>query len=560
MIRHYLSLFLLSNSFLAFAQTPKKAVTAGPNIIVILADDMGYSDLGCYGSEIQTPNLDKLAKEGTKLTQFYNAGRCCPSRAALLTGLYPHQASVGDMLQKDELPGYDTHLNFNSVTLAEVLKEAGYRTMISGKWHVGNDSAFWPTQRGFQDQYFSNGTTGHYFGLAKGRQYIVNGKEVKVPGEWIKSGDSEYKLLKNEDGSQWYATDAIASNAIDFIKSHRQQNKQQPFFLYLPFTAPHWPLHAFEQDIQKYKHRYDIGWDSLKTQRFHRMQQLGIIPKSWNLSGRNENVKAWNELSDSAKTRYAQLMEVYAAMVDRLDQNIGKLLTSLKETGDIDNTTIFFLADNGGCHEVVHKGAKDAVAGSPESFDGYEYGWAGASNTPFKWFKHWTHEGGISTPFIAWYPKSIPAGKSSNAVGYVADIMPTIVELAETKYPSVYKGKAIAPTVGKSLLPLLKGQTSQGRDFTWWEHEGNRAIRKGDWKIVSRFDYATNTELPWELYNIKEDRSETHDLALQQPKKLAELRQDYYTWVTKTHAVPYPELLSKRKAEAKTNLGPKSKE
>jgi len=527
----------------------KKPASTKPNIVLILADDLGYSDIGSFGSEIKTPNLDKLAKEGIKFTQFYNAGRCCPSRAALITGLYPHQAGVGDMLQKDELPAYDTHLNFSSVTLAEVAKQAGYHTIISGKWHVGNDSAFWPNQRGFDNQYFSNNTTGHYFGIAKGRKYIVNGKEVQIPGEWIKSGETEYKLFKNADGSQWYATDAIADNAIDFVKDLRKKEKEKPFFLYLPFTAPHWPLHAFQEDIKKYKGRYDIGWDSLKAQRFQRMQQLGLIDSKWKVSGRNENVKPWNELTDSAKTHYAQLMEVYAAMVDRLDQNIGKVIQSLKETGDLDNTVILFLADNGGCHEIIRRGAKDAVAGSPESFDGYEYGWAGASNTPFQWFKHWAHEGGTSTPFIAWYPKLIQAGRTSNAVGYVADVMPTLAELAGTIYPKAYKGNAITPTVGKSLVPLFKGQTTVGRELTFWEHEGNRAVRKGEWKVVSRFDYEKNVELPWELYNIKEDRPENVNLATKNPEKLNELIALYSDWSKKSQVIPYAQLLEKRKAK-----------
>ncbi|MDB5273990.1 MAG: sulfatase [Chitinophagaceae bacterium] len=519
-----------------------------PNIIVILADDLGYSDIGCYGSEIHTPNLDKLASQGLKLTQFYNAGRCCPSRAALLTGLYPHQAGVGDMLQNDSLEAYGTHLNYTSVTLAEVLQQAGYHTIISGKWHAGNEPEYWPTKRGFQDQYFSNGTTGHYFGIAKGRQYIVNGKEVEVLGPWIKSGNSEYKLFKNEDGSQWYATDAIADHAIDFIEAYRKEEKQKPFFLYLPFTAPHWPLHAFEEDIVKYEGRYDIGWDSLRVQRFNRMKSLGLIDPSWKISPRNENVTAWSDLSDSLKIRNARLMATYAAMVDRLDQNVGKLLESLKATGDIDNTVIIFLADNGGCHEQVTKGAAGALPGTAESFDGYEYGWANVSNTPFQWFKHWAHEGGTSTPFIAWYTKVIKAGSVNSSIGYIADIMPTLVDLAGTKYPKEYKGNKITPTIGNSLLPLFKGQPSyKGHDQICWEHEGNRAVRQGNWKLVSRYDYKNNVELPWELYDIKNDRSETNNLAKKDLVKYAELQKVYATWADQIHVVPYQKLLTLRK-------------
>ena len=539
-------IFLVLLTTAVFAQNRK------PNIVLILADDMGYSDLGCFGSEINTPHLDKLASQGLKLTQFYNAGRCCPSRASLLTGLYPHQAGVGDMLQNDSLPAYGTHLNFTSVTLAEVLKEAGYQTIISGKWHAGNEPEYWPTKRGFTNQYFSNGTTGHYFGIAKDRQYVVNGQLVETPREWIKSGDSEYKLFKNKDGSQWYATDAIADHAIDFIKDLRKENKEKPFFLYLPFTAPHWPLHAFEEDIAKYQGKYLIGWDSLRVQRFNKMKKLGLIDPDWKLSERNENVKAWNELSDSAKIRNDRLMAVYAAMIDRLDQNVGKLLQSLKETEDIDNTIIIFLADNGGCHEEMKKGKKEALPGAPDSFDGYEYGWANVSNTPFQWFKHWAHEGGTSTPFIAWYPSMIKAGRTSKETGYIADLMPTLTELAGATYPKEYKGNKITPTIGKSLVSLFKGQEFKGHDLICWEHEGNRAVRSGKWKLVSRFDYKKNVSFAWELYDIENDRSETTNLSKKYPEKYIELQKIYAEWAERLKVVPYQVLLEQRKIKSKT--------
>lgn len=522
-----------------------------PNIIVILADDMGFSDIGSFGSEIATPNLDRLAAEGLKITQFYNAGRCCPSRSALLTGLYPHQAGVGDMLQDDGLAAYGTHLSFNSVTLAEVLKEAGYHTIISGKWHVGNDSAYWPTQRGFQDQFFSNGTTGHYFGISKGRQFIVDGKNVKPQGEWLKSGQSEYQLFKNDDGSPWYATDAIADHAVKFIRALRRKDKEKPFFTYIPFTAPHWPLHAFEDDIARYQGRYLGGWDSLRNVRFEKMKQLGIIQPEWKLSERNENVTPWDSLSDSTRRYYDRLMAVYAAMIDRMDRNVGKLLATLEETGDLDNTLILFLSDNGGCHEIVHRSDRaTAVPGTPESYDGYEYSWASASNTPFKWFKHWSHEGGISTPFIAWYPAEIQPGLS-HSVGYVADIMPTLIEYAGTGYPESFRGQTITKSVGQSLVPVFKDPGRAGREFTWWEHEGNRAVRQGDWKLVSRYDYAQNTELPWELYDLKKDRSETTDISGQYPDKVIELAALFDQWAAKVNAVPYKTILERRKEKTK---------
>lgn len=549
------TIFVAGIAFLLFVSAcsrPEKKKESRPNIIVILADDMGYSDIGCFGGEINTPNLDRLAGEGLRITQFYNSGRCCPSRSALLTGLYPHQAGVGDMLQSDNLPAYDTHLTSNSVTLGEMLKDAGYHTMISGKWHVGSEPEHWPSERGFTDQYFSDNTTGHYFGIAKGRKYVVNGEEIKPEGEWLKSGSMEYQLFKNEDGSQWYATDAIASKAIGFVNALRARKTDQPFFLYLAFTAPHWPLHAFEEDIKKYQGKYLGGWDSLRLQRFERMRRLGILDSTSVLPDRNENARPWNELSDSSKHYYDRLMAVYAAMIDRMDQNIGRVLQSLKATGDLDNTMIVFLSDNGGCHEDIHRSDRAvAVPGTPESYDSYGYGWAGASNTPFKWFKHWTHEGGIAAPFIAWYPSMIKPGTVSASVHYIADLMPTFVDVAESRYPTSFNGREIIPTVGESLLPLLKGEKNAGRDFTWWEHEGNRAVRKGDWKIVSRYDYETNTELPWELYNLKTDRTEAVDLSDRHPEKVAELSGMYAQWAKKVKAIPYKDLREKRRLRQK---------
>ena len=520
-----------------------------PNIILILADDMGYSDIGCFGSEIKTPNLDKLAKQGLRMTNMHNAARCCPSRASLLTGLYPHQTGVGDMLQDDEMPGYQTKLNTNCVTLAEVLSGAGYHCMISGKWHVGGSEDAWPMKRGFHKQYPSNGTTGHYFGIAKGRDLVIEDTLRQPPGEWIKAGKTEYKLFKNEDGSQWYFTDAVTDRAIGYIDELRKTDKKKPFFLYLPFTAPHWPLHAFEEDIQKYQGKYMDGWDKLREQRYQRMIELGIIKPEWKLSPRNPNAKNWDALDDSTKQYYDRLMAVYAAMIDRMDQNIGKLLAAIERTGDKDNTLIIFLSDNGGCHESPHNGRPGALPGTADSYDGYEFSWANASNTPFSWFKHWTHEGGSSTPFIAWYPKIIAPGRMDDQLAHIVDIMPTLTEFTGAEYPKRYKNNEILPTEGKSLLPLFRGSSPVSHDILCWEHEGNRAARKGDWKIVSR--YERKQELPWELYNLKNDRSETEDLAKKKPEKVAELKLIYQNWAERVHVIPYSELQKKRTQKKK---------
>jgi len=520
--------------------------TTKPNIIILFADDMGYSDIGCFGSEISTPNIDRLASEGLIMTNFYNAARCCPSRAALLTGLYPHQAGVGDMSSDDSIPGYRGFLNRHCITLAELLGSNGYHCMISGKWHVGYPEDTWPMKRGFHKQYCSNGTTGHYFGVAKGRKYVIEDTLREPPGEWIKTGNIEYKPLQNADGSQWYATDAYTDRAIGYLEELRSTDPDQPFFLYLPYTAPHWPLHAFEEDIQKYEGSYMIGWDALRQQRYERMKALEIIPDHWELSPRNPVAKDWEMLDDSTRRYYDRLMSVYAAMIDRMDQNIGKLLAHLEESGDLDNTVIFFLSDNGACHEAPHRGEPGALPGTPESFDGYEYSWANASNTPFSWFKHWTHEGGSSTPFIAWFPELIEGGVIDRQVAHIIDIMPTVAELTGSTYPETYEGNQIQPAEGISLVPILQGQQRTGHDVLYWQHEGNRAVRKGDWKIVSRFDYEEMVHLPWELYNIAEDRSETRNVVDMYPQKRDSLIVLYDRWAERVGVMPYDELRKMR--------------
>lgn len=517
-----------------------------PNIILIMADDMGYSDIGLFGSEIATPNIDRLASEGLVMNNFYNSGRCCPSRAALMTGLYQHQVGVGDMLQKDDLPGYTNHLRNNGVTIAEILQENGYHTMISGKWHLGHEPPHWPMKRGFQKQYASTSTTGHYFGIAEGRTYVVEDKKIEPPGEWIQAGQTRYKLFKNQDGSQWYATDAYADRAIGYIEALREESSDKPFFLYLPFTAPHWPLHAFPEDIAKYKDVYDIGWDSLRTLRHQQMIANRIVDPKWQLSERNMHVPAWESLPDSTRQYYASLMEVYAAMVDNLDQNIGKVIDKLKETGDLQNTLILFLSDNGGCHEAPHRGKQGAVPGSADSFDGYEYAWANVSNTPFQWYKHWMHEGGISTPFIAWYPKLIQGGRRDPNIAHIMDIMPTLVEFTNSEYPEVYNDQEILPFEGKSLMPIFIEKPFAGHEALYWEHEGNRAVRKGDWKLVSRFNYGSNESYPWELYNIYEDRTETDNVAAKHPDLVEDLSELYHSWAERCNVMPF-ELLRKKR-------------
>jgi len=531
----YTIIFLLLLSSVLYSQER-------PNIIIVMADDMGYSDLGCYGSEIQTPNIDKLAFEGIRLTHFYNAVRCCPSRASLLTGLYPHQAGIGEMVKDKGLPGYRGFINRNAVTLAEILSLDGYHTIISGKWHVGKHEDALPMKRGFHKQYGSSNSTRHYFGVTSRSDLIIDGSPIEIQGEWIEAGKIKYKLLKNEDGSQWYATDAYTDHAIQFIKELREEDKKKPFFLYLAYTAPHWPLHAFEQDVKKYEGKYMVGWDSIRRYRYKKLIELGIIEEKWILSEPNELVKDWDKLDNQSKIYYDRMMAVYAAMIDRMDQNIGKLIESLKETDDEDNTIILFFSDNGGSHETMSKGKEGVPIGYADSYKGYEHSWANVSNTPFRWFKHWTHEGGSSSPFIAWYPKLIKAGQIDHQVAHIVDIMATACELSGINYPSEYNGNQIIPTEGLSMVPIFKGETRKGHEFLCWEHQGNRAVRKGDWKIVSLFNKQAPDGGNWELYNIKEDRSEMDNLAEKYPEKVKAMVQIYNDWSLRCNIVPYKEL------------------
>lgn len=517
-----------------------------PNIVVIMADDMGYSDIGCFGSEIATPNLDRLAAEGIRLTQFHNTSRCCPSRASLMTGLYSHQAGVGHMMADDSLPGYRGFISNNAVTMAEVLSASGYHSIISGKWHAGYPEHAWPMKRGFDRHYGSNGTTGHYFGVAEGRLYIIDDTIQEVPGPWVECGTIRYKPLYNEDGSRWYATDAYTDRAMRYIRELRESEPDRPFFLYLPYTAPHWPLHAFEEDIAKYEGTYMKGWDTLRARRYHKMIDQGIISPDWQLSERNELAEDWSMLSDEEKGNYDRLMAVYAAMIDRMDQNIGRLIDFLEATGDLDRTIIMFFSDNGGCHEPVDRDAPGVLAGTPDSYVGYKHSWANASNTPLRWFKKYAHEGGSSSPFVAWYPDLIPAGVIDHQVAHIIDIMPTVCELAGADYPEAYKGNEIIPVEGISLVPVLKGETRQGHDRLFWEHEGNRAVREGKWKLVSRFDKREQVHLPWELYNIDSDRSETNDLSGSEPELVKRLEAAYFEWADRCNVMEYNELTSVR--------------
>ncbi|WP_114783119.1 arylsulfatase [Botryobacter ruber] len=524
--KRILNLSLLLATGLLVSQTPPQTK---PNIVIILADDMGYSDIGCFGSEIATPNLDALAKGGLKMTQFYNASRCCPTRASLLTGLYPHQAGVGHMVNERDIPAYSGMLSDSCVTIAEALKEGGYSTLMTGKWHLNARPEHWPVRQGF-DKYFGllDGANS-YFG---NRPYRPNQKLTYA------LNDEEYS-----PGEGFYATDAYTDFALKFVEESKAKDK--PFFLYMAYTAPHWPLHALPQDIARYKGKYMKGWDKLRQERFERLQRMGMIPKGTQLSPRDEHVPAWESLTKEQQLRWDEKMAVYAAMVDRMDQNIGKLLQKLKETGADKNTIILFLSDNGGSYEDIDGPgftqeileASKKPSSDPTSFTAYEYEGANVSNSPFRKYKHMVHEGGISTPFIAYFPGRIKPNTVNHQPAHIIDLMTTSLELAGVEYPTKYKGHPIKPMEGTSLVPLFNGKKWAGHKEIFFEHEGNRAVRQGDWKLVSIFP-----ENQWALYNMKTDRSELNDLSSKYPEKVQELAKLYDAWAEHADVVPFAQL------------------
>jgi arylsulfatase A-like enzyme len=521
----------LSQSQLNASQSVKK-----PNIILIMADDMGYSDIGCFGSEIKTPNLDRLASKGVRITQFYNASRCCPTRASLLTGLYQHQAGVGDMVGDLGFPSYQGYLNNQCITLAEALKLNGYNTYMSGKWHVGGKPEVHPLKRGF-DRYFGliDGAGSYYKPIAY--------RQNMTPVRW---------MLDNKDffppDTGFYFTDAIADYAMSFLKEEKESEK--PFFLYLPFTAPHWPLHALPEDIEKYRGKYMMGWDSLREERYRRMIKMGILDSSVKLSPKDAASPDWENLSDNEKASWDLRMAVYAAMIDRMDQNIGRIVNYLTEKNQIENTMIVFLADNGGCHENTRSqkaflNAKGET-GTEDSFDALEIPWANVSNTPFRMFKHWVHEGGIASPFIACLPGIVSEGKIVSQTGHIIDIMPTFIEAAGGKYPDTYNGNLIKPMEGISLMPALTGKKLKRTVPLFWEHEGNRAVRDGEWKLVSAYDNVSKKFKSWELYNLDIDRSELTDLSARETERTKDLISKYEKWADRAGVIPR-ETIDKKK-------------
>jgi arylsulfatase len=527
-----------------------------------MSDDMGYSDIGCYGGEINTPNLDQLAANGLRFTQFYNTARCCPTRASLLTGLYPHQAGIGHMTDANhKQDAYIGDLSKNSLTIAEVLKLNGYATYMSGKWHVTpfvrpeGPKHNWPLQRGFD----------RFFGTIIGAGSFYDPNSLTEDNTQIPPGED------------FYYTDAISNRAVTFIEEHKKDN---PFFIYVSYTAAHWPMHALPKDIEKYKGNYDRGWDVMRKERYERMIKMGLIDKNWKMTERDPGSYPWEE--EDYKEWRSQCMEVYAAMVDNMDQGSGRIVNTLKQKEEFENTLIFFLQDNGACaepigvEEIYHAEEYDNMEKKPmaagalqyrmipdytrdgrpvrmgiglepgpaDTYIAYDLPWANASNTPFRLYKHWVHEGGIATPLIVHWPQEIKRkGEFRKQPGHLIDIMATCVDAASAKYPEEFNGEKIIPMEGRSLIPAFTDKPIN-REALFWEHEGNRAIRLGKWKLVARVErnmrFRESDIDRWELYDLEVDRTETQNLASTYPERVKSMSATWEKWAKRLNVLPWP--------------------
>jgi len=494
--------FAAALACLSSMNAPARADDDRPNIVLIMCDDMGYSDIGCYGGEIETPNIDRLAKQGLRFTQFYNCAKCTTTRASIITGLHPRRGR-GGLLRE------------NMVTLGEVLGAAGYQTVLSGKWHLGHSEGTHPFHRGFDE----------YYGLLDGCCNFFNPVQPDPPykgGRVRTFGHNDRYIKQFPEG--YYTTDAFSDHAAATIRRFAKSGK--PFFAHVCYTAPHYPIHAKPADIAKYKGRYMAGWDELRRQRHRRQIEMGLIDPKWKLPGRDDGTGSWE---DERNKQYEDLrMAAYAAMIDSMDQGIGRILAALQQTGKADNTLVLFLSDNGGCSENPGGTNTSRIPGPKEYYVAVGRPWAYASNTPFRRYKAWVHEGGIATPLVARWPGVIKPGSITRQVGHIIDFMPTFAEMAKTQYPEQFNGRRIIPCEGKSLLPIFQGKTRQGHETICWEWAGNRAVRQGNWKLVYDKQYRR-----WELYDLQADRTETNDLAEQQADRVEKMTQTWSDWASR---------------------------
>ncbi|MGY8640993.1 MAG: arylsulfatase [Verrucomicrobiales bacterium] len=482
-----------------------------PNIILIMADDMGWSDIGCYGSEISTPNIDRICSEGMQFTNFYNNAKCTTTRASLLTGLYPRNGGKGIEL-----------LNENMLTLGEALKLAGYQTGLSGKWHNGSKAPHRPFDRGFEASY----------GLWDGccNFFDPNQPDPKFKGGKVRFfGQNDERITEFPD--DFFTSGAFTDHAIETIT--KQSATKKPFFHYLPYTAPHYPLHAKPEDIAKYKGKYDAGWDALRKSRYDRQVEMGLIdPKLFPDPGLNPNNKPFAEGKNEDTEWESLRMETYAAMVDNMDQNIGRVLATLDDLKIADNTIIMFLSDNGACAETP--GGAGNTEHRPGPKDWYSHvgpNWAYAQNAPFARYKSHTHEGGVASPFVIRWPGKIKAGSKTDQVGHIIDFMPTFLDVADGKFPMSNDGKPLLRPEGISLVPVLTGEEAAIKRpaplFWFWSKK--RAIREGVWKLVWE-----SPKNGWELYNLGLDRTETNNVAEKQASKVAQMSKKWYAWAALT--------------------------
>lgn len=533
------ALLFVGSLFLSASVSPCDSAER-PNIILVMVDDMGFSDLGCYGGEIQTPHLDRLAVGGVRFDQFYNSGRCCPTRATLLTGLHPHQTGIGHMTltptgkPKPNVPAtYQGFLNRNCVTIAEVLGRHGYKTLMTGKWHLGmHESSVYPLARGFDRFYGSLAGATRFFFPEHPRGMTGDNAPVDMP--------------KSTTDDAFYTTDAFTDHAIRFIKDHQSANAASPFFLYLAYTAPHWPLQAFEEDIAKYRGKYRAGWQKLRESRYQKQIELGLIRPSWKLSPPSESIPEWDSLSTDKQDEMDLKMAVYAAMIDRVDQNIGKLVGQLTEQRLLDSTLILFLSDNGACQEggMLGRGEfKDVEQRNREAANSYGEAWANVSSTPFRLYKHFAHEGGAATPFFMHWPARIkPRSQWYREPAQLIDILPTLMDVAGADYPKQFDGNQITPLDGISLRPAFDGQTLDRESPIFIEHEKNAFVRDGRWKLVGRAVATTRGTDPtkWELYDMHSDRTETNDVVQSNATLAFRLAGQWEAWAERVGVYPKP--------------------
>ena len=512
---------LLLLSLLLAVSVSASVAAEKPNIVIIMVDDMGYSDIGCYGGEIETPHLDALAAGGVRFTQFYNAGRCCPTRAALLTGLYQHQAGIGHMTQDYGLPAYRGALNRNCVTIAEALQSADYFTAITGKWHVGSDPSQWPLERGFDRFYGTPQGGGHHYRNLPGRDLVLNDTVIPMPEDW-------------------YSTTAFTDHALQFIDEGVEA--ERPVFLYLAYTAPHWALHAPKKEIEKFRGRYADGWQPVREARFERQMEMGLFPQHTKLSPQDSQVPEWAKVKDQDEMDLR--MATHAAMVHLIDQGVGRVVSKLKELGQLENTLLVFLSDNGASAESgatgftgSRGGDPKARTGTPDSYNSFGVAGANLCDTPFRKFKMFTHEGGIATPLVVHWPGGIPEERNGSLIseaGHVIDLLPTCIDLAGAEYPSQYGGKQITPPAGRSLRPILVGEKFERPEGLFFEHQGNAAIRDGKWKLVRAHGK------PWSLYDLDADRTELNDLAAAHSERVEEMTAKWQAWAERAGVEPWP--------------------